>query len=179
MPTNKGYLTADTTKEGDNQYTPRYAVEPLLEFLQLNTIIWCPFDDETSEFVKVFKENGYQVIASSIESGQDFFQYEPEGYYDIIISNPPFSQKDKILKRLVELHSPYAMLLPLPTLQGEKRYDSIKDCEALIFDKRINFYKDKEHNITQSGVAFASIYVCKGFLPERLMFRKLDKKGEK
>lgn len=179
MATNKGYLTADTTKEGDNQYTPRYAVLPLLEFLKPNDIIWCPFDDDTSEFVKVFREYGYTVIATSIENGQDFFEYEPEDYYDVIISNPPFSQKDKILKRLDEIGSPYAMLLPLPTLQGEKRYDNICNCEALIFDKRVNFYKDKEHTITQSGAAFASIYVCKGFLPQSLMFRKLDKKGEK
>lgn len=179
MTTNKGYLTADTTKNGDNQYTPRYAVEPLLEFIDESDIIWCPFDDETSEYVKVFRENGYKVIATSIENGKDFFEYEPEERYTIIISNPPFSQKDKILRRLTNLQMPYAMLLPLPTLQGEKRYDDINTCEALIFDKRINFYKDKEHTITQSGAAFASIYICKDFLPDTLVFRKLDKKGEK
>ena len=48
---NKEYLTAETTKESDLQFTPQYAVKPLFEFLipsQIQTI-WCPFDDETSE----------------------------------------------------------------------------------------------------------------------------------
>lgn len=33
MPTNKGYLTAKSTKESDEYYTPAYAVEPLLQYL--------------------------------------------------------------------------------------------------------------------------------------------------
>lgn len=32
MPENKGYLTADRSSNGDERYTPRYAVTPLLEF---------------------------------------------------------------------------------------------------------------------------------------------------
>ena len=56
-----------------------------------------------------------------------------------IISNPPFSCKDEVLKRLYELDQPYAMLLPLPTLQGQKRFPYIKDCEALIFDKKVQY----------------------------------------
>ena len=180
MGINKGYLTAKTTPESDLCFTPTYAVKPLLEFLDHNLFptIWCPFDDETSEYVKVFRENGYKVIATDIEHGYDFFTYEPE-QYDIIISNPPFSLKDKILKRAQELHKPFALLLPLPTLQGEKRFQYLKNTQALIFDKRINFYKDKEHTIKQSGAAFASIYICKNFLPFDLYFRKLDKGGEK
>ena len=178
---NKGYLTAKTTKESDEQFTPTYAVKPLLEFLipsQIQTI-WCPFDDETSEYVKELQNNGYKVIATDIEHGYDFFSYEPKEHYDIIISNPPFSLKDKILKRLQELNKPFAILLPLPTLQGEKRFSYLANTQALIFDKRINFYKDKAHTIKQSSAAFASIYICKNFLPSDLIFRKLDKGGEK
>lgn len=178
---NKGYLTAETTKESDLQFTPKYAVLPLLEFLKPSNIqvIWCPFDDEKSEYVKVLTENGYKVIFTDIEHGNDFFTFEPELQYDIIISNPPFSLKDKVLKRIQELKKPFALLLPLPSLQGEKRFDSLQGTQALIFDKRVNFYKDKEHTISQSGAAFASIYICKDFLPNDLIFRKLDKKGEK
>ena len=71
---NKGYLTAETTKESDEQFTPTYAVKPLLEFLDHNLFptIWCPFDDETSEYVKVFRENGYKVNAWG-DSFSDYF----------------------------------------------------------------------------------------------------------
>lgn len=81
--------------------------------------------------------------------------------------------KDDILKRLNELNKPFAILLPLPTLQGQKRFEYLKNCEVLIFDKRINFYNDKEHKIMVKGVAFASIYICKNFLPKKLIFEKL------
>ena len=81
----------------DECYTPQYAVLPLLEFLKpfKNKIIWCPFDKEESEFVKVFKSSGYNVVFSHIDDGQDFYKYEPEKW-DLIVSNPPFTNKKAI-----------------------------------------------------------------------------------
>ena len=87
------------TSEGNNNecYTPRYGVEPLLEFMQpyKEKVIWCPFDDENSEFVKLFKEKGFKVVYSHIRYGQDYFNYEPDEW-DLIISNPPFTNKREI-----------------------------------------------------------------------------------
>jgi hypothetical protein len=174
MAINKGYLTAKTDKASDEYYTPKLAVSPLLPYLaDKKYTIWCPFDDETSEYVQCFKEQEHNVIATHIDSGQNFFTYEPEEEYDIIISNPPFSLKDDILKRLNELNKPYAILLPLPTLQGQKRFPYLENSQALIFDKRINFYTDTAHTQMAKGVAFASIYICKNFLPKDLIFTKL------
>jgi hypothetical protein len=174
MPLNVGYLTAKTDKKSDETYTPAIAVEPLLEYIEPSKIIWCPFDIEgQSKYLEVFKNAGIKTIASHIDTGQNFFEYEPDEPYDYIISNPPFSIKDMILKRLDELGKPYAMLLPLPTLQGQKRFQYLKDCQALIFNKRINYYRDKEMKNVQPGVSFASIYICKDFLPEKLIFKEL------
>ena len=174
MAINKGYLTAKTDKASDEVYTPDYAVKPILKFLKPGSVIWCPFDTEDSEYVKIFKEAGYKVIYSHIDNGQNFFEFEPKEDYDVIISNPPFSIKDAILSRLSELKKPYAMLLPLPTLQGQKRFKYLKGSQALIFDKRINYFKDYKTKEIQKGVSFASIYICKGFLPKDLIFEKID-----
>ena len=176
MPTNKGYLTAKSTKESDEYYTPAYAVEPLLKYLPKGQTIWCPFDKEESQFVKVLSVAGYKVIHSHINEGKDFFSYEPEESYDYIISNPPFSCKDEVLKRLYELNKPYAMLLPLPTLQGQKRFPYIKDCEALIFDKRVQYFKDIEQTEVSKSASFGSIYICRNFLPNSLIFEELNRK---
>lgn len=173
MGINVGYLTAGTNKASDEVFTPAYAVKPILKYVNKDWTIWCPFDELDSEFVKLLTENGNKVITSHIFNGQDFFKYEPEEKYDAIISNPPFSIKDKILKRLYELNKPYAMLLPLPTLQGQKRFKYLKDIQALIFDKRINYFKNKETKKIQTGAAFASIYICKDILPEKLIFEEL------
>ena len=87
-------------KENDECYTPRYGVEPLLEFMPKfrGKTIWCPFDTDDSQFVKVFLENGYDVVNSHISDGRDFFEYEPEKW-DLIISNPPFHNKRAFFER--------------------------------------------------------------------------------
>lgn len=179
---NKGYLEAKSTKESDEVFTPEEAVYPILSFLNLyckkNNIekkditIWCPFDKEESNYVILLKKEKYNVIYSHIENGEDFFSYEPETY-DIIISNPPFSKKDLIIKRLYELNKPYAILLPIPSLQGQKRFPYMKDCQALIFNKRINYYKNLETKEIQKGVSFGSFYLCYKFLPKDLIFMEL------
>lgn len=179
MGLNTGYLTAKTNKASDEVYTPAYAVRPLLKYLdgycnKPNYTIWCPFDKEDSEYVKIFRAEGYNVIATHIDTGQNFFYYEPDEWYDFIISNPPFSVKDDIIRRLYELNKPYAILLPIPALQGKSRFPYMKDCEALIFDTRINFYTTIERDKTQSGVSFGSFYLCRRFLPERLIFEELN-----
>ena len=181
MGQNVGYLKSNTTVSGDEVYTARFAVEPLLKYLeQFQTrmghaiTVWCPFDNNDSEFVKVFQEEGYNVTFSHLEMGQDFFEYEPPQPYDIIISNPPFSKKDAVLRRLYELEKPYAMLLPIPALQGQKRFPYLIGTQALIFDKRINYYMDAEKKQVQKGVSFGSFYLCRDFLPKDLIFEKLN-----
>lgn len=177
MALNKGYLTAKTDKASDEVYTPAYAVQPILKYIDRgnkpNYTIWCPFDTEESEFVKLIEQEGHKVIHSHIDEGKNFFYWEPEEAYDYIISNPPFSIKDEVLKRLFELNHPYAMLLPIPTLQGQKRFPYMKDCQALIFDKRINYFKDQKTKEIQKGVSFGSFYLCRDFLPQDLIFEEL------
>ena len=180
MGLNKGYLTAKTDKASDEVYTPAYVVKPLLKYLDMyyhpeHTItIWCPFDKEDSEYVKIFRAEGYKVIATHIDNGQNFFYYEPSEFYHFIISNPPFSCKDDIIKRLYELNKPYAILLPIPALQGQKRFQYMKDCQALIFDKRINYYTDPNKKEIQKGVSFGSFYLCRNFLHTDLIFEELE-----
>jgi hypothetical protein len=94
---NVGYLTSNRTPSGDEVMTPYYAVEPLLKYISKNKTVWCPCDDEWSAFYNTFIENGYKVIRSSIFEGKDFFTYEPNQPYDIIVTNPPFSKKDKCI----------------------------------------------------------------------------------
>lgn len=174
MGLNIGYLQSKTDKASDETFTPEEAVIPLLKYINKEKTVWCPFDIKgQSKYVEIFEKNNIRVIASHIDTGQNFFEFEPSEHYDYIISNPPFSIKDMILKRLTELNKPFAMLLPLPTLQGQKRFEYLKNCQALIFDKRINYYRDKDMKEVQKGVAFASIYICKDMLPEKLIFEQL------
>lgn len=177
MALNVGYLKAKTDKASDEVYTPAYAVKPIIKYVDMlahPATVWCPFDTEDSEYVKLLRAAGHKVIASHIDDDKNFFYYEPEEDYDCIVSNPPFSVKDNILQRLSELNKPYAMLLPVPVLQGQKRFEFMKNCQVLTFDKRINYYTDASRTTVQKGVSFGSLYLCKDFLPRDLIFEELD-----
>ncbi len=116
---NIGYLTSDT--EDNELYTPAFAVDPIIKYLPKDKIMWLPFDDEWSMFYQRLTEEGFKVIRSSLSEGKDFFEYEPDTW-DFIVSNPPFSIKDKVLERLYSFNKPFAVLLPLNSLQGKTRY---------------------------------------------------------
>ena len=81
----------------DECYTPDYGVAPIIKYVPKDKIVWCPFDTQESEYVKQLNANGNKVVHSHISEGKDFYKYEPDEW-DIIISNPPFTNKRLILK---------------------------------------------------------------------------------
>lgn len=173
---NVGYLKA--SKNNDECYTPHYTVHPLIKYIPSNKTIWCPFDESWSAFVNELFLNGNKVISSHLNEGLDFFNYESY-YYDIIISNPPFSIKDAVLKRLYELNKPFAILLPMNSLQGVNRYQYFKNgIQLLAFDQRIGFHNSIDNISPVEGSPFASAYFCRDLLPKDLIIEHLNKYDE-
>lgn len=172
MGLNIGYLTSD--KEDNELYTPYYAVDHILKYLPKDKIIWCPFDEEWSAFYQSLNRSGYKVIRSSLKEGQDFFKYEPEKW-DIIVSNPPFSCKDKVLERLYSFNKPFAILLQLNSLQGKTRYKYFKQgIQILSFDARISYHNKNHMDSTVKGSPFATAYFCQDLLPKDLIIEQLN-----
>ena len=67
----------------DNLYTPEYAVKPLMEYIldlkQYNkNTVWECCDSGNSKITKVLKENYFDVINTDIQTGYNFFDYEPD-----------------------------------------------------------------------------------------------------
>ena len=176
MALNKAYLESDRTEAGDEVYTPFYAVEPLLEFVPKDKVIWCPFDEEWSAYYQMFTENGYKVIRSSIGDNQDFFTYEPDEHWDILISNPPFSKKDKVLERAFSFNKPFALLLPANSIQGKKRFEIFRnEIQMLAFDRRVDYHTNGNMKDYTKGNHFGSAYFCRDLLPTKLEMRRLNK----
>lgn len=149
-------------------------MDHIIKYLPKDKKIWCPFDiEEWSAFSGRLKECGFDVISTHIDKGQDFFEYEPKEW-DLIVSNPPFSLKDKVLERLYSFNKPFAILLPLNSLQGKTRYKYFKqDIQILSFDARV-CYHDKNHMDTVvKGSPFATAYFCRDLLPKDLIIEKL------
>ncbi len=166
----------DYSKNGPNDelYTPIEAVEMIIPYIPkyVKTIWECTAVKE-SKIVSVLRDYGYNVIATHIDDGFDFFNYEPDDY-DLNVTNPPYSLKDKFLRRAFELKKPFMFLLPITTLEGLKRNKMFREngIQLLIPDRRFNFMPEKK-----SGTWFQTSWFTYGLdLPNDLNFIKLSDK---
>lgn len=160
-------LNKSMNNKNDDRFTPPILVKPILDFIPPHSTVWCPFDSEKSEFVKILSAAGHKVIFSHIDNGQDFFKYEPSEPYDFIISNPPFSKKLAILDRLYQMEKKFALLLNLECLNYQEigSFFLGKHLELLIMDKKVSF--------DGNTASFNTSYFCNGVLPEQLIFYHL------
>lgn len=157
--------------KNDECYTPAYAVKPILEYIPENKIVWCPFDTAESEFVKQISLIN-PVVYSHIDAGQDFFEYEPDEW-DMIVSNPPFTNKRKFFERALSFNKPFALIMTNTWLNDSapKQLFETKDLQLLMFDKRMRFIlPDGRDN---KKITFSSSYYCWNFLPKQIIMKKL------
>jgi len=156
----------------DEQYTPAYAVEPILEFIPKDAIVWCPFDKADSEFVKQIRKKGNTVIISHIDDDKCFFEYEP-AEWDILISNPPFTNKRKYFERALSFNKPFALVMTNTWLNDSapKQLFKYKDLQLLMFDKRMKFVNPDGR--ANNKITFSSSYYCWNFLPKQIIMKEL------
>ena len=78
--------------------------------------------------------------------------------YDIIISNPPFSIKNKIFKLLKQIDKPFILIVPVSIITKEYFMKDYKDqYQIIIPKKRIQFIRD---NVQLKRCWFDCIFVC-------------------
>lgn len=160
----------------DEYYTPLYAITPIIKYLDKGKTIWCPFDTNESLYVKTFKEQGFNVINTHISTNEDFFKLNID--CDYIISNPPYSLKNEVFKRLFELNKPFGMLVGVVGLfESKTRFDLFKNnCfEIMYFDKRISYFKDYKDEKPSLNPPFSSVYLCHNILDKQIVFENINK----
>lgn len=163
----------------DEFYTPAYAITPLVKYLRFRGLnrVWCPFDTPESNFVKVLTLAGFDVVASHISEGVDFFNCSiPQ--CDAIVSNPPYSKKAEVFSRLFHLGRPFAMLVGVVGLfESEARFSLFAEntFEIMYFNKRISYFKSYDEQKPSLNPPFSSVYVTYGILPKQICFERIDK----
>lgn len=157
----------------DECYTKAYGVTPILKYIPKDAIVWCPFDKADSEFVKQISLQN-EVVFSHIDEGQDFYTYEPEEW-DVMVSNPPFTNKRKTFERALGFDKPFALIMSNTWLNdaAPKQLFAEKDLQLLMFDKRMEF--DNPTKNVSNKVTFSSSYYCYNFLPKQIVMETLDK----
>lgn len=160
-----------------NSIPPPYAIEPILKYIKPNSTVWCPFDEDKSNFVHILKQSGHSVIATHINSGTDFFNCEVPNC-DYIISNPPYSCKGDVLQRLFDIGKPFAMLVGVVGLfESQKRFEMFEnnDFEILYMNRRIAYFKDYSEQKPSLNPPFSSVYLCGKMLPKQIVFEQIKK----
>lgn len=156
-------------EKNDELYTPPEAVIPILKYLDKSKIYWECTDFGESNIRKILVENGFKVIATKKEEF-DFLKDDPLFKFDVIITNPPYSLKNKFIKRCYELNKPFMLLLPITALEGKERGELYRKngLELIILNKRINFMKSKKN------VWFNTSWFCSGICNKQLNFEKVE-----
>lgn len=156
--------------KADDFQTPPRALMPLLPFLPLKWIIWeCA--NGNGNLTENLRARGYTVIATDLKDGYDFLAWHPDEF-DCIVTNPPYSLKDQFLQRCYLLGKPFALLLPLTTLEGKRQHWLEKyGVEIILMDKRINFITPSGQG---SGSWFATAWFTNGLqIGTQITFAKL------
>lgn len=132
----------------DDFQTPPNVLDMLIPYLKKEWLIWEPACGK-GNLVNELKKQGFKVLGSDIsgsgEQDQDMdFLGEHDGYiesWDCIVTNPPYTTKDKFLQRCYELGKPFALLLPITALESEKRQKFFRKygIQLIIPNRRINF----------------------------------------
>ena len=144
--TDKGY--------SDEWYTDQKSVTLAIGLLdpKPQSVILCPFDSDKSLFVQTLKEHGHTVL-----HGMTNF-LEADYHCDYIITNPPFSIKDKVIERVYAYGVKTVLILPIEAMGGVKRHNLYKKHghpSVYIPTKRMSYIRGKGDDIT--GAPFHTI----------------------
>jgi len=162
----------------DEFYTPEYAITPILKYIPQNALVWCPFDTEESNFVKMIKAAGIRVYHTHVNHGADFMSTVPLYGVTHIISNPPYSRKGEVLQRCFDMKIPFAMLVGVVGIfESQKRFDMFRknDFEIMYLNRRVAYFKDFSEPKPSLNPPFSSVYICSGMLPKQIIFEEIKK----
>ena len=68
-------------------------------------------------------------------------------------------------------------LLELGLFESQKRFNLFKNnkFEIMYMNKRIAFFKDFNEQKPSLNPPFSSVYICSGMLPNKIVFKNIDK----
>lgn len=133
--------------KNDRYGTSKYIYGMLTDFVDYKKIIYNPFylDGKAKIYLN---ELGYDHV---IHNDEDFFENYDKYEYDIIITNPPYTIKKRIFKKLYEINKPFIVIVPIATItklfikeifKSDVEITDIEKLQMIIPNKRMQFEKN-------------------------------------
>jgi len=146
-----------TFTKHDDYMTPKHAWEDIKQYIPKDKLIWEAFYGN-GDSGKYLTELGFNVIHQDV----DFYEHN---LGEVIVSNPPFSDCKRIMKRLAELDKPFILIMPSSKINTSYFRDNFKDkgVQIIIPPKRIHFLKlvdGKTPDNYKSSCNFDCFYYC-------------------
>jgi len=144
----------------DDYITPKSAWENIKDYIPKDKTIWecfyCNGDSGND-----LRSLGFDVIHEEI----DFYKNNKG---DILVSNPPFSEKKEVFNRLKEIDKPFIMICPASAINTKYlknifSFSEEKDnrLQIIIPSKRIQFIKKINNKLEQKNKCnFDCFYYC-------------------
>lgn len=152
--------------------TPDWAVDILARYIikMGRPQIWeCA--EGSGNIVNRLKHHKFDVIGTDIMHGFDFLSpLMPPPDFDVIITNPPYSIKDKWLQRCFDIGKPFALLMPITALGEQERFKMYKKygIQLIMLPQRVDFETPSGEG---SGAWFYCAWFCHGLpLDEQITF---------
>lgn len=118
---------------GDEYFTLDADAETIAQHIIKPMKVWLPFNDAGGAFDRVLPRHGHKVVCTTT----DFFKTPPPDGVEVIISNPPFSRKKEVVRRIDELGLKFALIVPLLWLNDGVPFDYAH--QLMMFRKRMHF----------------------------------------
>ena len=144
------YKVKAVSFQDDDYETPSKVLKDLLPYIP-NGIIYDPFYCKGSVI-----DEWKQLDRICINEKKDAFEWQPENF-DIVVSNIPFSIKEKCVKLCLDFNKPFALLMPIDTLGSKwikKYFDKL---QFIIPSCRYNFIKNE---VQTKSSWFDTMWVC-------------------
>tara|TARA_R110000823_G_scaffold294763_1_gene413719 strand:+ start:1521 stop:2018 length:498 start_codon:yes stop_codon:yes gene_type:complete len=137
--------------------SPPYIWKDIIKYIPKNKVISMPFYCD-GECGKDMQKLGFDVE----HKDEDFFENDRG---DIVIDNPPFEFKKKVIETLVERNKPFIIIVPVSTIcYGYTKV--LKDIQILIPNKRLKFIhydkekRERKKDWEKHSPAFDCVYLC-------------------
>lgn len=155
-------------KFSDECYTPEQAIKPLIKYLKKDKIYYDCTSGISSNIVDFLNNNDFKCLSSGSRNfinDNDLFGKNKMPNFDVLITNPPYSKKDKFIEKCYKLKKPFALLLPVSSIQGKKRGYLFNKfgIELLVLNNRVDF-------TGKSSPHFGVAWFCYKILNKDLIF---------
>ena len=140
----------------DEYMTRKSAWEDIIDYIPRGKVIWEAFmgNGQSGNFLK---ELGFEVYMKN----EDFFETPNSGYGDIVVSNPPYTNKKEVFERLKYIGKPFILLVPTTVLHTKYFKETFENERIqLIIPFRKRQFDKLGVNKQKDNCSFYTLYIC-------------------